>query len=66
MLGEYRIVVVTPAGRKLLIPQIQGLKPYVDEYRLWVNTDNADDIEYMKRVASEDPDFIKMEHLSRS
>jgi len=68
MLYNYRIVVVTPAGRRryleLLIPQIIKLRPVVDEYRLWVNTVDNNDIEYMKSVEKEYPDFIKLEYLT--
>lgn len=68
MIGGKRVVVVSPAGRRryleLLIPQVQGLKQYVDELRLWVNTNNGDDITYMQKTAAGDPDFIKLEYLS--
>jgi len=67
MIGGYKVVVVTPAGRKryleLLIPQVKGLKMYVDEYRLWVNTSNQEDIQYMEQQASQDPEFITLEYL---
>lgn len=66
MFLDKKIVVVTPAGRKeyleLLIPQILKLKPVVDEYRLWVNTKNQNDIEYMETV--KDDEFIKLEYHS--
>lgn len=61
---DKKIVVVTPAGRKeyleVLVPQILKLKEVVDEYRLWVNTTNQDDINYMESLKS---DFIKLEYL---
>lgn len=67
MYEGHRVVVVTPAGRReyleLLIPQVLKLKPCVDEYRLWVNTNNQDDIAYMQNVANTHPDFIKLEYL---
>ena len=51
MLDTTRIVVVTPAGRKryleILFRYILKLRPIMDEYRLWVNTENNEDIEYM-------------------
>ncbi len=53
MFEGYRIVCVTPAGRrrymKLLVPQIlaSGL---VDRYDLWVNTDDAGDRAFMKAL----------------
>lgn len=52
----HRVVVVTPAGRRryleLLIPQVVGLADIVDEYQLWVNTTDSDDIAYMENVQS--------------
>lgn len=66
-IGDTRVVAVTPAGRKqylqLLIPQVLQLRPLVDEYRLWVNTDNAEDIKYMYEVSAEYPEYIKIERL---
>jgi len=68
MIDGYRIVVVTPAGRKrylnLLIPQILELNDIVDEYRLWVNTNIDEDIEYMEKYSKMYPDFIKLEYLT--
>ena len=65
--NSQRVVVVTPAGRKvyleLLIPQILSLRPVVDEYRLWVNTTNQEDIEYMESLSKTYPDFIKLDRL---
>jgi hypothetical protein len=68
MFENKKIVVVTPAGRKkyleLLIPYVLKLRDVVDEYRLWVNTDDKDDIDYMKFISEQYPDFIKLEYLS--
>lgn len=68
MYRDYRIVVVTPAGRKryleLLIPYIMRLVPVVDEYVLWVNTTHAEDINYMQEVATNNPTFIKLLYTS--
>jgi hypothetical protein len=70
MYEGYKIVVVTPAGRKaylqLLIPQIQSMRSVVDEYRLWVNTTDPADIKYMQEEALKDPDFVKLEYLPDS
>jgi hypothetical protein len=67
MFQDYRVVVVTPAGRQryleLLIPQVKQYRGVVDEYRLWVNTTNGGDIEFMKREAAADPEFVKLEYL---
>lgn len=64
MLFDYSIIIITPASNKdclkLLIPQVQNLKDFVDEYRLFINTDIADDILYIKKNARDDPDFIKI------
>jgi len=68
MINNYKIIVVTPAGRKkyleLLIPQIIKLRPFVDEYRLWANTLNQDDLDYMHNISNQYPDFIKIEYLT--
>lgn len=66
---DYRIIAVTPAGRRqyleILIPQIKAYQAagVVDEYVLWVNTNNAEDILYMEKCAQNDPDFIKLIRL---
>jgi len=57
-------VVITPASNrdclKLLIPQIQHFRDFVDEYRLFINTKDPDDIKFIKDQAKIDPDFIKI------
>lgn len=56
MIGGYKVVVVTPAGRReyleLLIPQVQALADagLVEEHHLWVNTTREGDIEYMREA----------------
>lgn len=64
MYRDYRIVVVTPSGRKryleILIPYVMRLAPIVDEYVMWVNTVNQDDIKYMQDMAASKPEFIKL------
>jgi hypothetical protein len=61
----YKIVVVTPAGRKryleLLFIQILNYKRcgIVDEYQLWKNTTNQADIDYMDGLQTEYPGFVK-------
>lgn len=68
MYEDYRVVVVTPAGRKryleLLIPQVVGLRSIVDEYQLWANTVNRDDIYYMYEMEEKYPDFLKVVPLT--
>jgi hypothetical protein len=65
MYKDYKIVIVTPAGRKryleLLIPQIIKLRPIVDQYVLWVNTQNHSDLVYMNEVSNNNSDFIKLQ-----
>lgn len=67
MFDGMNIVMVTPAGRKryleILLPYILRLRPILDEYRLWVNTTNDNDINYMKSLNVLYPDFIKLEFL---
>jgi len=64
MFENYQVIIVVPAGRRryleLLIHKIENLREVVDELRLWVNTEDQDDIEYMKKKQS---DFIKLEYL---
>jgi hypothetical protein len=54
----YRVVCVTPAGRrrymKLLAPYVLS-SPIVDEYQIWANTQNEDDLEFFRRLALADP-----------
>ena len=68
MFRGYRIVIVTPAGRerylKLLFKEVYKLREYVDEYRLWVNTTNIDDIKYMEELKLQYPDFVTLEYLT--
>lgn len=67
MFREHRVVVVTPAGRRryleLLAPQVLGLRGVVDEYRLWLNTTDADDLAYCERLAAEHPGFVTLQRL---
>jgi hypothetical protein len=67
MLDDMRVVVVTPAGRKryleILFKYIEKLRPVVDEYRLWVNTFNTDDIAYMEQYQKENSDYVTLEYL---
>lgn len=68
MFDGKRIVVVTPAGRQrymeLLVKEVYKLRAVVDEYRLWVNTENEADIKYMESLQQEFPDFITLERLT--
>jgi hypothetical protein len=57
-------ILVTPAGRKrylmVLYSHLLNLRNEFDEWILWVNTENADDIQYMEKLESEN-DFIKLQ-----
>jgi hypothetical protein len=61
------VIVVTPAGRKayleILFKYILHLRPLISEYRLWINTVNQDDIEYMKKFQMDNADFVRLEYL---
>ena len=67
MFDDMRVVVVTPAGRKrymeILFNYIKKLRPIIDEYRLWVNTENAEDITFMQNFQKENSDFVTLEYL---
>lgn len=67
MYKDYKIVIVTPAGRKryleLLIPYILKLRPLVDEYRLFMNTGIQEDIDYMVSLEKQYESFIKLQYL---
>lgn len=58
MLEGYRIVVVTPAGRRrymrLLVPQVLA-SPLVDRYDIWVNTPDQGDLAFLRGIAALDP-----------
>jgi hypothetical protein len=68
MYEDYKVVVVTPAGRKryleLLIPQIAAFRPIVDEYHLWANTIDRDDMYYMYEMEDKYDGFLKVIPLS--
>ena len=62
-----RVVVVTPAGRRrylsILFSYVASLHKLglVDEYRLWVNTTNTSDIDFIRDLATND--FVTAEYL---
>jgi hypothetical protein len=65
MINNKKIIVVTPAGRKRymepLLKYILREKDIIDEYRIWVNTGNKEDIEYFYSLKKEYPDFITLD-----
>ncbi len=64
MYRNYKIVAVTPAGRKryleILHQYIRSQRKIIDEYHLWVNTKVAADIDWMKTVHRFEPNFTKL------
>ncbi len=59
-------IIVTPAGRKryleILHKNINKCRDEFDEWRIWVNTDNKDDIDYIETL-SKNNDYIKLDYL---
>jgi hypothetical protein len=57
-------IIVTPAGRKryleILYEYLKSMKNEFDEWILWVNTNDINDINYMEKLAIEN-DFIKLQ-----
>lgn len=64
MIDDKKIVVVTPAGRKqyleILIPFVLRDRGIIDEYQLWLNTTNEDDVKYIRSLEDSFPGFIKI------
>ena len=63
MFDNYKVISVTPAGRK---KHLEILKQYllknsdiIDEHHFWVNTNNQQDIDYMN-ILSKENDFFKV------
>ena len=66
----YKIVVVTPAGRKrymeILFQYLIKQKHIIDEYRIWVNTGNVDDLKWFEELNTQYKDFVTLEYLPKS
>ncbi len=64
MYREHRVIVVTPAGRRryleILIAYLLRQRGIVDEYHLWANTRDADDLAYIDQLAHAHPGFVKV------
>jgi len=64
---QYKVVVVTPAGRKkymeILFYYILLQQQIIDEYRIWVNTVNQEDINWFKELQSKYPNLVTLEYL---
>jgi hypothetical protein len=65
MIDNKKIVVVTPAGRKryleILVEYILREKEIIDQYILWINTSNEEDIEYARSLRDKYPNFISLD-----
>jgi hypothetical protein len=65
MSKEYKLVVVTPAGRKrymeVLLPYILREKDFIDEYRIWVNTKDPEDLKYFEELENKYPGFVTLD-----
>ncbi len=62
MFEGYRVVSVTPAGRRkyldILSPYLLRGRGLIDSHEWWVNTTDEDDIAYMHSLSDEHPDFF--------
>jgi len=63
----YKLVVTIPAGRKrymeVMLPHILKQKGFIDELRIWCNTKNQSDIDYIQKIVSSNRDFVTIDHL---
>jgi hypothetical protein len=58
MYGDYRIVCVTPAGRRRYMEMLAGYilqSAIVDEYQIWVNTKDRNDLAFFRGLRGLDP-----------
>jgi len=64
MFNNHKIIVVTPSGRKktqeILLSYILKNRNIIDEYRIWLNTTNAEDVEWLKEI-SKKHEFITID-----
>ena len=65
MINGKKIVVVTPAGRKrymeILFQYLLKERDIIDEYRIWVNTQEQEDINYFNSLKEQYPDFVTLD-----
>lgn len=63
----YKIVSVTPAGRKKYLKILHNYliqcRYVIDKHVFWVHTKEAEDIEYMQSLVKQYPDFYSMQYL---
>ena len=67
MWGKYKIVAITPSGRKhyleILHSYIVKNKHLLDRWDLWINTQDEQDLDYINKLSSEDS-FINLVYPS--
>lgn len=64
MIDGRKVVVCTPAGRQeyleILIPYILRSRGVIDEYQIWLNTQDESDIAYIRNLESLFPGFVRV------
>ena len=64
----YKVISVTPAGRKryveILHKYLINLRHIIDCHVWWINTNNQNDIAFLENLSKEYPDFYKLKFLS--
>src|SRR5262245_37360936 len=70
MFDSYRVVAVTPAGRKrymeILLYYLLRDRHLIDEYHVWVNTEDEDDLDYLRELEREHGDLVRLIHLDET
>lgn len=65
MYRGYKIITVTPAGRKnhleILIPYLLKNKSIIDKHVFWINTSIPNDINYINKIVESNPFFSKIQ-----
>jgi hypothetical protein len=60
----YRTVVCVPSGRKrnleILVPYLLRDRDYINEVHFWLNTNNAEDVQYINDLAKLHPNYFKL------
>lgn len=63
MYNDFRIITVTPAGRRrymeILLPYLLNNRELIDEHHWWVNTGDEEDLSWIAKVCAEYPDFLR-------
>lgn len=64
VLSRWRVAVVTPAGRRryleILVPYILRERAWVDEYQLWVNTADEQDLSFLSYLERRYRGFVRL------